>query len=323
MLDDLVRTIEKLQSRIREHSAFIGTYESRTRISLIDPMLCVLGWEVGDPTTVHVEVPVTSGRPDYALLGINGHPVTFIEAKKLSTSISDETIAQVAQYVMTENVRNSHKVPYCTCTNGDYWVVYDCFAHKRILETRISEDTPMDCAFKLLGLWQHSLADGSLRSPMQPKHSAPLTLSEPAIEDKPRANQGIVGPPSDWTSLTDDFNPKGTKPEYLRLPDGKQVPANSWGDVILQVANWLLVADVGLRDKLPIRMGKGRNSRRYLMHSHPVHLSGKPFTVPRKLAGGQLHLETKMSATEIVNHIQKLLKLCGKTPDSIGLKCSS
>ena len=43
MLDAVVRTIEKLQERIRAHRDFVGQYEHRTRAALIDPLLYALG----------------------------------------------------------------------------------------------------------------------------------------------------------------------------------------------------------------------------------------------------------------------------------------
>lgn len=61
MLDGLVQTVEKLGARIRMHRETIGRYEARTRASLIDPMLCALGWEVGDPVQVMVEQVVGEG----------------------------------------------------------------------------------------------------------------------------------------------------------------------------------------------------------------------------------------------------------------------
>ncbi len=48
MLDDLVQTIETLKQRVKDHRSDIENYESRTRVTLIDPLLCALGWDVSD-----------------------------------------------------------------------------------------------------------------------------------------------------------------------------------------------------------------------------------------------------------------------------------
>ena len=84
MLDGLVQTIEMLKARIKEHGPHIGAYESRTRVALIDPMLCALGWDVSDPDIVQIEPRTVNGWADYALLGGNRKPVIFVEAKKLA-----------------------------------------------------------------------------------------------------------------------------------------------------------------------------------------------------------------------------------------------
>lgn len=162
MLDGLVQTVEKLRERIRAHRSSIGSYEVRTRASLIDPMLCALGWDVGDPTHVTLERPTDSGRPDYALLGATGKPVLLIEAKKLE--VTREPINQVVAYVVAENMRRAYKVPFCAYTNGDVWEVFDVLNSNSVLNARISSDDAADCAFKLLGLWRASLIDGSLRT---------------------------------------------------------------------------------------------------------------------------------------------------------------
>ena len=49
MLEDLVKTIEALKNRIKEDRDSIESYESRTRVTLIDPMLGALGWDVSRP----------------------------------------------------------------------------------------------------------------------------------------------------------------------------------------------------------------------------------------------------------------------------------
>ena len=48
LLDDLVGVIETLKSRIRDYGKDLQANEIRTRMSLIDPLLNVLGWDVAD-----------------------------------------------------------------------------------------------------------------------------------------------------------------------------------------------------------------------------------------------------------------------------------
>ena len=49
LLDDLVTAIQTVQQRIRDHGTSLSQNEYRTRISLIDPVLNALEWDVSDP----------------------------------------------------------------------------------------------------------------------------------------------------------------------------------------------------------------------------------------------------------------------------------
>ena len=64
MLDDLVKCIETLKFRMESHAASLQANEWRTRTQLIDPLLCVLGWDVSDPELVTPEHNVGPKRVD-------------------------------------------------------------------------------------------------------------------------------------------------------------------------------------------------------------------------------------------------------------------
>ena len=55
MLDELVDVIETLKARIDVHRDTLQANETRTRVALIDPLLCALGWNTADPSLVTVE----------------------------------------------------------------------------------------------------------------------------------------------------------------------------------------------------------------------------------------------------------------------------
>ncbi|MXZ26105.1 MAG: hypothetical protein F4Y80_14870, partial [Caldilineaceae bacterium SB0665_bin_21] len=60
-------------------------------MSLVDPVLTVLGWDPQDPSSVRVEYPVRqrnrNTRADYALLASNQKPIAFVEAKSYGTDL--------------------------------------------------------------------------------------------------------------------------------------------------------------------------------------------------------------------------------------------
>ena len=80
--------IELLQERMRSYGAMLRGDETRSRTALIDPLLCVSGWDVSDPGMVTPEYKAGGGRADYALLGRGGKPVATVEAKKLGEAPS-------------------------------------------------------------------------------------------------------------------------------------------------------------------------------------------------------------------------------------------
>ena len=55
-VDDLARLIETLQGVIRHHTKAIGSYEYRTRMLLVVPLLNALGWDTTNPAMV---IPTT------------------------------------------------------------------------------------------------------------------------------------------------------------------------------------------------------------------------------------------------------------------------
>lgn len=325
--DDFVATIEKLQERIKANRDHIGQYEIRTRVSLIDPMLCALGWEVGEPKLVRIEGPVqvrtggsedTGGRPDYALLGRGGNPVVLVEAKKLAVPVSYNARRQVVAYVTNLNMDNPTRCLLCACTNGDSWQLYDIQESKIVLDTSLSRDRSEDCAFKLLGLWQRSLSDGSLRAAVQTGTSIATPPQPSNVEAQQDRGAGL--PPSGWDRLAPDFTiPEGKKPVSLWLPSG-EVKVRFWRDVVIETASWLLEqADLRI-EMLPIFMGKGNSSARYLLNVEPKHPGGEAFLSPKELLGGSVYLEANLARREIVQLTQKLLRRCGTEPDTVGLK---
>ena len=106
LLDDLLTAIQTVQQRIREHGNSLSQNEYRMRISLIDPVLNALGWDVSDPKLVTPEYHVGSGRADYALLGEDSKPQAFIEAKRLGQNLnSEEFQEQVFTYAWRQRLK--------------------------------------------------------------------------------------------------------------------------------------------------------------------------------------------------------------------------
>ena len=131
-LASLTRAIESVQEAIRRDGRTIGANETRTRNTLIDPLLKALGW--ADPSVLTQEYVVNyqeyaknraidnkSFRPrlaDYALHQQDnpGRLIAFIEAKKMRDDLTDGDRDQVLGYAKERNVQ--HFIASPTATNG-------------------------------------------------------------------------------------------------------------------------------------------------------------------------------------------------------------
>lgn len=216
MLDDLVKCIETLKFRMESHAASLQANEWRTRTQLIDPLLCVLGWDVSDPELVTPEHNVGPKRVDYALLQPGEGTVAVMEAKALNTTFSDENREQMISYSIREGIK------YAGLSSGNHWELYDVFqavplGKKRILDLSITADPPHVCAIKLLPLWQPILSGGYLA-----ETAAVLEQVEQIGSNDPPPPPP-TDPPGDWVSLTKYDPPfKTPPPKSIRFWDGTE-----------------------------------------------------------------------------------------------------
>ena len=225
LLDDLVTAIQTVQQRIRDYGNSLSQNEYRTRLALIDPILNALGWDVSDPALVTPEYQAGNGRADYALLGSDGKPKAFIEAKRLNEPL-DAHQDQVFKYTWDQ------KLFYGGLTDGNRWVLEDVTAafsgqKGRLLDTMISNETAYQCALKLLLLWHPTLESGQL-----------VEATQPIIVMPPEPDP-IIGPIR-WVSLADYKVEGDGKPPKIRLPDKKEVQLRYWYEILVEVAEWLV-----------------------------------------------------------------------------------
>ena len=330
MLTDLVQTIETLQQRIRSRGTFIGDYESRTRVALIDPMLRALGWDVSDPGLVHIEPRTANGWADYALLGGDERPVVFVEAKKLAER--DIPIQQTVGYAVTENIQHRSNVRYCASTNGDRWEVYDIRAQESVMSVSLSREDAPKCALKLLGLWRDSLlSDGNVDIPVAPVVSAELLSVAPA----PRQSATVVpriapptpsvdvasAPPAPgtagWVPLGNNFEVTNRPPpSEVQFPGRSAVAVRSWRGMFVEIALWL--HEQGLLTRQNCQVPRGRN--RVMFSTNGMHPNGEPFRNPVQIESVGLVLEGHMSGKACVRLAKDLLAHFGQDPVQVHLR---
>ena len=316
-LDDLVRVIEILKSRILEHRSTLSAYEARTRNSLVDPLLTALGWDVSNPSLVTVEYNVGGGRADYALLSSDGKPRVFIEAKRLGESLNSHR-SQIVTYAVELGT------PYSVLTDGDRWEVYDTFKQvpmdqKRIMDVSIGQNESAKASLKLLMLWRANIASGN-----------PVSAGEPIFDSKPATSlesEQIVPTPSstpsskDWTSLEKfQITPNTQTPPAVRFLNGEEQEVSSWRWVIIQVAEWLVRQGILSEYNCPVFTVRGPSQGYALVNTKPFHPNESNMNGSHQLSNGLYVAAGAGDSKEILGRAKHLLTTLGQEPSQVWLK---
>ena len=320
MLDELIKVIECLKKRIKEHREQIQGYESRTRTALIDPMLRSLGWDVSDPSLVTIEPKTDKGWADYALLDDKGKTVVFVEAKKLADK--DVHIQQSLGYAIGARMQEGLDIRYCAFTNGDIWELYDLRGPTAVLRTSIMANEAAKCALQLLGLWRPSMADGLYSEAVQP-----VVPTQPAHVPQPSAPAVATAPPPPpvgWTALNGTFDPKGkSAPKSMKLPNGHAVVPKSWKDVIIQTALWLHQTGYLTKENCQLLSWETAKAKadRYILSRDGKHPDSTEFLSPYRI-GDDIVLETHLSSRAVIRRTIRMLEHCGQEPSQLLLQLS-
>ena len=317
MLDELVGVIEALKSRIKKHREVLQGSEAQTRMSLIDPLLKVLGWETADPALVRPEYHLGAGRADYVLLDSNEKELAIIEAKRLGERLSGQHREQAIVYAHRRGVR------FPILTNGNDWEVYDqsdfvpnvSIEDRPLLNVSIADTDSAKCALQFLLLWRPNLASGQ-----------PIEASEPILGTVPPAPPATSAPiqnpvqnapaPPDvgWVSLKDFIATPGTTPPKLRFPGGDELQPSNWRGLLIEVAEWLIRDGVLTQDRCPVTVGK--NAAYSMVNLQPKHPNGKDFYASHPLSNG-LFLAPHANASNIVHKCRAIIEHLGKDPTTV------
>ena len=309
MLDELFDTIESIKQRIKEHREDINL-EIQTRITLIDPMLRALGWDVSDPSVVTIEPKTDGGWADYALLDERGRTVVFVEAKKLSER--DVPIQQTIGYAISENMQGRSYVRYCAFTNGDRWELYDLTTQSPVMKTSIVSEETAKCALQLLGLWRASMAGGRHNEAVPP-----VVYKEPPPDPVPPTPPP---PPPGWTALTGSFTPQGNPaPKSVRFPDGSVAVTKTWLSIVLETAVWLHRTGRLTRENCQLRSSDHAVSHQYILSTDGKHPDSSEFRRPRPIADG-IVLNHIGDPKEGIRRAIRMLRHFGQDPSQVMLQ---
>lgn len=320
LLDDLVTTIQTVKDRISEHGNSLGQNEYRTRISLIDPILNALGWDVSNPALVTIEDQYSGGRPDYALLGQNkDKPVAFIEAKRLDESLNSHE-DQVFKYTW------DRRVFYAVLTDGNRWILRDVAAEFSrppreglLLDVTIQREAVYNCAIKFLLLWRHTFSDGD---PVQPNKPVFDTLSEvePWIQ-KTHIPKATTSSKEGWIPISEYRPGRDDPPPTICLPyepDEKEIQLQNWYGLLVEISEWLISTGQLTKDSCPV---PSMTSGYSMINSEARHENGYELKNYHPLSDGLL-LNKGGNRDTLISSAKFLLKHFGKDPASILLKSS-
>lgn len=305
VLDELLDAVAQTRARIKQHGTTLRENETRTRVTLVDPVLRVLGWDVSNPDLVTLEARLGSGQADYALLASDGRsPVAVIEAKRLGENLTGHREQMVGYCVQAG-------VAYAALTNGDQWLLYDVWSRrpldeKQIFDVSLANEPGHEVALRMLPLLRPNLAS-----------AVPVTaVALPEAQTPRPAHQQEMSHGGRWIALPDCDPPAGSPPpSAIRFPDGDERPIGTWKRLLIRVAE-KLHEDGHLRsDQLPIARSKSWNIAAHT----PVHRNGRPFYSKRQI-GESIFIETSLSARNARDLSKRLLSRFGIDPRQIQLR---
>ena len=262
-----------------------------------------------DPGVVTPEYKVSGGWADYALLRPDGRPAATVEAKKLGDSLASHRMQML-------NYANAAGIDYAGLTDGNHWELYNVFKRvrleeKRILEVSITDDPAHESALKLLLLWRPNLESG------QPVAARASILDE-APPPKP---PGVEPPPAPtgWIALSKYNPPTGTRcPAAIRFWDGSKRTLSHWNEILTLTVEKLYTAELLTVDDAPIE----RNDKIYIVHTEPVHPTGRPFSSHKNINGTPLFVNVKVSARGARREAKKLLQRYDQNPADVYLQAA-
>ena len=317
-LDDLKETIETLRERIQAHRPYLEGNETRTRQALIDPMLRALGRDVEDPNSVELEYGIKRKWADYALME-SGRPIAVIEAKALGRALKDDEKMQALNYA------NMDGIDYMAITNGDHWQMFDVFKrgqldNRILMEFQLTRDEPYVCTLQALGLWRPNLASGKPQEAATPVMIEKLAHAESAsTTSEPSSGQETVELSSagDWAPLTSLKVERGLKPPtFIKFPNSSPIPIKYWITLMESIAKHLIETDKLSARDCPVSIASKGKSKQYLIHTEPIHASGKEFEQKRKV-GKDLWLYSFLGSVSVHQNACWLLENFGIDPSTV------
>ena len=317
-LESLLGLVETLKNRAQTHRDALTASEALTRYALIDPLLRELGWDTADPAMVAPEYRSGSGSADYALLN-DGRPAMIVEAKKLGTPLQDSVVAQGINYCLMEGTK------HFAVTDGARWDIYETHKpvpidQKRVAEFDLLNQQPAEVCLKALALWRGSVQADYVASGHNPvtgttNEVQPVVAPTPTNPPPTTQQTAITPTPRSWLPLNGvnpaSFNRDSDKPKQIQFPNQSRADIASWAGFLVEAVRWM--NREGLLDTSHCPIKASSRTTRYLVHTQPVHSTGRQFTSPR-LIETSLYLEMDYTITDLIKNTIAIINHVGQDP---------
>lgn len=321
--------------------------EQDTKALLVEPLLEIAGWDVGDPAQVSREDRPTERPVDYSLK-LRGKPKVLVECKRLRNRLDRrKDLEQALAYAAAAGVR------WCVLTNGALVRIYNSLApevaSKKLLQqldlatVGTTDGLPAERAVEILRLispksvesgeidrqWDRRYTGSKIRETVETLLSDPDSDFVNLVKRrmKERGQTLSKRQTSDWLKTLDikvrtrsaKIAPTvpGTPTKVVSTPTKMRICRDSFEirysyEILTNTAEWLVTKGKLGRSDCPVAMGRKRN----LVSTEPKHRSGEDFRAPKRLSNG-LWIEAHYSAKNCITNARRLLERFGYRGDML------
>ena len=355
MSDQILRAIQGVQKEIAEHRAYYVKNEAQTKQALITPILKALGWSEfrSAKSHFHMEYGEASEKVDYALIQ-DGKPVILLEAKELNDRLGKRAIRQVFDYYFHESVHiavltnGSDWRFYSPLLNSIRDFEGRCFLAINVERGEVSKLVEQFSNLNsrrthrldefanhhwLLSTWEKKLNNDELIQPLiRPlRDSLPRELRVPPKDVREFVKTKLTEKVIRQTQLEsqkttiDETEQSQPQPEPQPTPPdtgravilaGEPFPVKHVYEILTQTVEWLIQSNHISPEECPIALQEG--ARNYIIHSQPIHGSGRHFVRQKQLSNG-LYLDINWKQSNLVRRAHFLLERYGYPSSTLKL----
>jgi predicted type IV restriction endonuclease len=313
-------TISNLKSKVEKNRSQFEDNEAAVSLSLVQPMLKALGWNVDDPNEVYPQPSTQDGRPDFEL--IFGNKRLFLETKKLGVDIrGKEAINQLAKYAFGEGV------DFGLLSNGVQWVLFRSFEkekpveERKIWEINLEKDPPEKIILRLKTIARSNIEKleeltdktDQISEALQEVFLKVITGVDIKKEIKEKDFKDFALEKVADILYKEKKIEEPYKEKKIEEPLGRGIRigrdfirCERSYEILTETAEWVIKQGRLKQDEAPIESG----SKRFLINRIPQHKSGKAFRAPKKLSNG-LWMETHAGTKRHIKLAQHLLEHFG------------